>query len=413
MESRCINIDWLEVFCMEDVNRFPMNAEYFQERGYVVHEREYGTRVYAEMFSIEDSKGNPFLEIRRHPLSDQAKDGGLFPKESCHIRLSNYACYIADPIGRLRTFLADNGYYLQKIFRIDICLDFTKFDFGDEPSRFIRRYIEGRYTKINQSNVAAHGKDTWERRQFNSLSWGAPKSMIGTKMYNKSLELAECNDKPYIRWAWYLAGLIHNPITGTCIGADGVVYKPDVWRVEFSIKSSTKKWFVIEDCNRHKRSQVYMPHTLDMYDTKEKLLTMFASLAHYYFHFKLFEEGVRKDRCKDKNLFKFSPNDTLYQPKGNVAAHSTTSKLDRLIKYLDEYKSDSMDFKTNEIIDQLLHILRSKQVYRFVGDSLTGEDVLILQRLIAEHVGDLNDSEKQQATNEIKTMVRSLFDEVW
>lgn len=411
--DRCVNIDWLEVFCMEDVNRFPMNADYFREHGYIVHDRGYGTRVYAEMFSIDDEKGHPFLEVRRNPLSDVAKDGGLFPKESCHIRLSNYACYLDNPIGLLRSFLADNGYILQRIFRIDVCLDFTKFDFGDEPSRFIRRYIEGRYTKVNQSNISAHGKDTWESRIFNSLSWGAKKSMIGTKIYNKSLELSEVSDKPYIRWAWYLAGLITNPITGTYTDANGVVTKPDVWRVEFSIKSSTKKWFIIEDCNRHKRSNVYMPHTLDMYDTKEKLLAIFASLTNHYFHFKVFEEGVRKDRCKDKVLFKFSPNDTLYQPKGNIAAHSTTSKLDRLVKYLVAYRDSSIEPKTNTIIDELLTVLRSKQVHALVVDTMTGEDILILQRLIAEHVGDMDDADKEQATKEIKALVRTLYDDVW
>lgn len=410
MEKRCINLDWLELYCKEDAKRFPMNADYFRERGYVVNERAYGTRVYAEMFTIEDDFGNPFIEVRRHPLSDVAKDGGLFPAESCHLRLSNYACYAPDPIGDVRRFIVDNGYTLVRIFRIDLCLDFKKFDKGDDPARFVRRYISGKYSKINQTNVSAHGKDLWESRSFNSLSWGAKKSMIGTKMYNKSLELAEQHDKPYIRYSWYLAGLIDNPITGTCKDADGVISKPDIWRVEFSIKSSAKRWFIMEDCNRHKKSTLYMPHTLDMYDDRWKLLTVFASLAHHYFHFKVFEEGKRKDRCEDKVLFAFSPSDIVLSPTGNASSKPSNSKLERLIRYLQAYRATLLDDGTICIVDKLLDILRSKQVFQFAGSEMSAEDVLVLQRLVSERVGDLHDSQKRHAQQNIKALVHDLFE---
>lgn len=412
-QTRCVNLDWLEVYAMEDTMSYPMDAEYFRGRGYIVHEREYGTRVYAQMFTIDDKKGDPFIEVRRSPLSSQAKDGGLFPKESCHLRLTNNACYSPDPIGRLRKFMVDNGYSLVRIFRIDIAMDFTRFDRGDDPARFVRRYIAGKYTKVNQSNIAAHGKDTWEQRVFNSISWGAKKSMIGTKMYNKSLELEEVKDKPYIRWCWYLAGLITDPISGKYMDENGTITKPDVWRVEFSIKSSTKKWFVMEDCNHSKRTSVYIPHTLDMYDTKEKLLVVFASLAHRYFHFKKFQEGVRKDRCEDKVLFVFNPSDKIYQPKGNVATHDTEKDLDRLIRYLQQYKEKTVEDTTKTLIEKLLKVLRTKQIRNFVGNNMDEETVITLQRLISERIGRLNDAGKEQARKEIKNLVHGYFGGFW
>ena len=45
--------------------------------GYVVHEREYGTRVYNEMFTIEDGQGNNFVEVRRNPQSGSSSFTGL------------------------------------------------------------------------------------------------------------------------------------------------------------------------------------------------------------------------------------------------------------------------------------------------------------------------------------------------
>ena len=54
-----------------------MNAEYFRNQGYVVIERDYGTRVYSEMFTIEDEHGQPFIEVRRNPQSGSSEFTGL------------------------------------------------------------------------------------------------------------------------------------------------------------------------------------------------------------------------------------------------------------------------------------------------------------------------------------------------
>ncbi|MBR0341902.1 MAG: hypothetical protein IJH64_06605, partial [Oscillospiraceae bacterium] len=68
-KTRVCNIDWLEVYCLESNQRYPCNAEYFERAGYYVRQREYGTRVYKEMFEITDKDGNPLIEIRRNPAS--------------------------------------------------------------------------------------------------------------------------------------------------------------------------------------------------------------------------------------------------------------------------------------------------------------------------------------------------------
>lgn len=410
MAKRCINLDWLEVYAMEHSDKFPLNADYYRSQGYHVIEREYGTRVYAEMFTIEDEHGLPFVEVRRNPLSSTAHDGGLFPPESCHLRLTNYACYAPYPVGDLRAFMVRHGYDLVKIFRIDICLDFIQFDHGDDPARFVRRYIDGRYSKINQGNISAHGKDTWQQRKFNSLSWGAKKSMVSTKLYNKSLELSEVKDKPYIRYAWYRSGLIENPITCTSRDAQGNVYKPDVWRVEFSIQSSAKRWYVIEDCNRHKKLNVYMPHTLECYDSREKLLVAFASLSRHYFHFKKYDEGKRKDRCEDKVLFDFKPSDMVYKLTGNVSSRPADSKLQRLRAYLLRYKQGLIDDRVKSAVDVILDTLNSQIVREFAAEQLTAEDILVLQRLISERVGRSDKAPLEDARREMKNLVAGLFD---
>lgn len=63
---KCINLDWLEVYCIEPT---AMDANYFQNLGWQVNSRVYGTPLMREMFTLLGENGKPFLEIRRNPYS--------------------------------------------------------------------------------------------------------------------------------------------------------------------------------------------------------------------------------------------------------------------------------------------------------------------------------------------------------
>ena len=76
-KKRCVNIDWLEVYCLEDRHEYPCDAEYFRRHGYLVQERDYGTRQYNQMFTILDKWGNPMIEVRRDPPSGDSGFNGL------------------------------------------------------------------------------------------------------------------------------------------------------------------------------------------------------------------------------------------------------------------------------------------------------------------------------------------------
>lgn len=397
---RCVNIDWLEVYALEDTRLFPCNADFFREKGWQVEEREYGTRVYRQMFTLFDQRGEPLIEIRRAPYSDQSKDGGIFPDESCHIRLHNRACYIDNPIAMLRSFMSRYNYSLVKIYRIDLCLDFEKFDLNDDPAAFIRRYMEGKYSKMIQSNISAHGKDEWAGRVWNSLSWGNRKSMVSTKMYCKTLELEQEKDKPYIWYAWFQAGLIDDLVTHTKADKDGVVYKPTIWRVEFSIKSSAKKVFTVESTTGRKKD-IVMAHTLDQYDNDQKLLFMFASLARHYFRFKHYQPDVRKDRCEDKVLFHFKPSDTFYKIDRNASHKSMAKPSNRLLQLLNTYKATHLAPAIQNACDTLINALHSEIIRLNMANDLTATDVQMLRALISYRLRH-PDVDIQQAQQVIK-----------
>lgn len=404
--ARCVNLDWLEVYVHEDVERYPCNANYFISQGYVVHQREYGTRTYREMFTIDDERGEPFLEVRRNPFSEHGRDGGLFPPNSCHVRLCNNTCYRDDAVSALRDFLARHNYTFKKIYRLDIALDFERFDEGDDPARFIERFMRGKYSKINQANIAAHGRDEWAGRIWNSISWGNPKSMVSTKMYCKTLELMQVHDKPYIKWCWFQYGLVDDPVTMTKRGSDGEVYKPAIWRVEFSIKSSAQRWFIIERSDG-KHNKIAMPHLLSMYDTKERMMQVYASLAAHYFRFKYYEEGIRKDRCRDKVLFKFSPRDQYFKVD-RLASHSAKTKpLERFILLLKNFKALQCHPDVIKACDLLITLLE-KQILRAMTDNtIDYKQLQALRMVIKERSEGIKDRTIAQRLQELIELMQT------
>lgn len=313
---RCINLDWLNVAFLEPK---PMGAEFFRAQGWETVSRGYGTPVFAEVILLRQY-GLPFLEIRRNPYSKKGQ-GGIFHPRLVHIRLDNRACYLSSPVDELRKFVLAYGYEYVGISRVDICHDFNKFDNNGNPAKFIIRYMRAEISKINQCNLAAHGKDNWSGREFNSLKWGAQSSLITTKLYNKTLEMKESKEKPWIIAAWQDAGLdITLP----------------VWRIEFSIRAE----------GRHVVSTdgEYFELGLTNIDTRERLWQLWAGLSRKYFHFKKVEyigdKPKRKDRCEDVQLFRYAADIPVYKPVRIVqtkpADRTDRILLKRLLRYREE-----------------------------------------------------------------------------
>ena len=370
----------------------------FRSCGLVVIEREYGSKVWRDIFTIEDEYGHAFMEVRRAPKSE------IIAPNIAHLRLVNRYCYFEDAPDIMQAFIEHHGYEFHHITRVDICLDFERFDYGDKPREFMRRYIEGKFSKINQANVHAHGTDEWAGRVWNSVSWGAPASDIGTKFYNKTLELydpvTKQYGKPYIRQAWQAAHIIDNIHNCTKHDKRGELYTVEVWRVEFSIRSSVRKWFCIEldGISKHKQS---IRNTLDMYNTKPKLLILFASLAEHYFHFKhlikhynFYIEGhtdgyaVRKDRCPDKLLFKWKESQVFYKiEKEHVSGNNKPDRGNtRLLGMLKEFRDKTFDKSVKTSATVIINYLEENISRHDIANNLTRQDIEALRLALSRHM---------------------------
>lgn len=386
--QRCVNLDWLEVHCLEPYGD-PHDAEYFRRVGLTVMERDYGTRVYKEMFTVNDAQGNPFVEVRRAPYSTGY--AGIHDERECHLRLVNAACYLDNAADLMQQFIDTYHYDFNRITRVDICLDFERFDEGDDPAVFLSRYLRQVYSKINQGNITAHGADRWNGQVWNSVSWGSPTSAIGTKFYNKTMELYDpatgTYRKPHIRYAWLKCGLIDD-FHKVLKRKDDGWYTPQIWRVEFSIRSSVKKWFAIE-LNGEAKHYQSIRNTLDMYDCRDKLLTLFASLQQHYFHFKHYDKEQRKDRCPDKVLFKWNGMQVTYK----VGRDDTLSILgegakqsrpyDTLLKKLRLYQQEKSQKDIVEACQVIIRAIEGDMLRSDLRNPFSYHELLALQRALS------------------------------
>lgn len=378
--KRCINLDWLEVYALEPITT-PHDADYFRAQGFQVMVRDYGTRIYEQMFTLIGADGFPFVEVRRKP-----KSGGVLSINATHLRLTNRACYFYNAGELMKEFLQRYDYTFVSVSRVDICLDFEKFDFGDIPEKFITRYIGHKYAKINQAEATVHFNDEWARRYFNSLSWGSKKSDIGTKLYDKTMELYDeklgAFKKPYILQAWFESRLVDDPTRCMKKKTDGAEYRPTIWRLEFSIKSNVKGWFVINPEGKTNKIRS-IRNTLDTYANRAQLLPIFDLLAQHYFHFKKYQAGRTKYDCKDKQLFNFDTDNQFYRVEKIASPNKADALIIRLIKYLRQYQNSHPSPETQQAINIILNKLEREDIARFTDNPYSYMELKVLQTTIA------------------------------
>lgn len=296
MKYRCINLDWLEVFCEEDP-QFPLIVENMQSLGWVVEQRAYGTPMYNEMYTL--FRGNtPIMEVRRNPYSKKS-EGGIFADGACHIRYNNRTCYGISPMQEMRNFIEKAHLQYKCISRVDICLDFLRFEDKNatSPRAFIINYLNGHLVKVGQNKIRGVSKGATLMQEgedvsfagricgignrCNSLKWGGKKCPVSTKLYNKSLEMKEQKRKDYIIDQWVAAGMVQRELRKDEKGITREVLtnngeEVDVWRLEYSIKLGGSTFV---ETNQGE----IIDFSLSAIDTRDKMMTTFCALTNRYF----------------------------------------------------------------------------------------------------------------------------------
>lgn len=199
--------------------------------------------------SVSTSHFRMFPGVEKHPYYESscvAREGNapiahLFfrckRKEneySCQVKVDNSRLYFARWGESLMALIRALKWHICFVNRIDVCADFNYFANGRTPLQFARDYLslptKSRCSFIRHSSNKLRAVVTRSLHNLNyeTLSWGSRDSAVQVNLYNKSIELTDHADKPWIRQRWIEGGLLHGDV--------GNGKKMSVWRVEFSIK---------------------------------------------------------------------------------------------------------------------------------------------------------------------------------
>ena len=330
--ERCINVDWFQVYCLQP---YGCDLPQIISRRYTVKDRGMGTRHFKMLIDVwRDEK---YLEIQYLPFSVKSDKGnGVWHPNACLIKLCNKYCYGLNEITDLLDYLFSINIHLKSISRIDIFMDFQRFDNGLLPQTLIKKFISSEYYKLGSSKFTTIGNQN-ESVEYDYLRFGSGKSSYSVYLYNKTKELREVKDKPYIRESWEKAGFNS---------------EEDVWRLEFSIRSDAKHLIYLESeftelpsgeimesnvkigTDSTGRKRAYLPINCNMLQG-DSLVRLFASLSANYFRF------VRKGKGPKKNMKKVDIFRNLY--------YDSQMKLGIVCKFKESGRTEKMvyNFLTN------------------------------------------------------------------
>lgn len=178
---------------------------------------------------------------------------------------------------QILSFYAGTAIRVCGISRVDICIDFQRFDNGDHPSAVIRDFASGKIDCLGKMRgTIVRGQSSSSPYEY--LSLGSRTSDVRVYLYNKSKELRDVKMKPWILASDYLGGLSK---------------KEDIWRLEVSLKGQSMSWanaWTGEDCSI----------TLDDLRNDSYLQMVAFSLFKKYFRF--IKHSTAKNRYQNEEI---------------------------------------------------------------------------------------------------------------
>jgi hypothetical protein len=263
--EKIINIDWLSFFCQcgEPVN--------FDD--YTLELKTYGTQIFEKAADV--IKNNEVVAIVLwQPRS------AILAQNSAMIKIKNRQLY-NDNWYKIFTDLEAAWFCRNiKISRIDICADFVNFKNGLYPKTLISNFLTQKFVKVGRGNFKVIGEQK-KYINYQYLRFGSGSSDISAYLYNKSTELKEVKDKPYIRELWHNLNNQNNR---------------DVWRLEFSLKGKSLK--IVDTINGN-----FVVDSFKSLTDKELIANIYSFMVKKYFQFVIPEQQKNKSRWKKLVLF--------------------------------------------------------------------------------------------------------------
>lgn len=325
----CISVDWLQTFCHGN----PISEGTYQSGTYTfqVKETEGETQLFKRRYLVYCNK------MQVATILQEPRNKVINAKATC-VKLENRVLYSQKYIELLYSLQDALSLLYKGITRIDLCFDCNELYGGRNVERFIRQFVssepltKGHIIRRGSSLFTVHGaKKATSVAKLTSIRWGSPKSDIGAYCYNKTLELMEIKDKPWIRETWERNGLVsetaifnetkkqkqkmveENGLSDYC--------KKSVWRFEISIKSGG------QDVLNMSKSQIFRlsPQYLKSQPNIEKLFYIYAQKV---FDFRI-NDGVKNIR-NYKKMVLFPIREEITAKPVHISRNADTGRTEKI-----------------------------------------------------------------------------------
>lgn len=267
----------------------------------------YSTRVFKSVYILR-AFTEDIATIACNPLSP------IIPSDTHLIKFHNKLLYSTNLEERVLYILNFLGLTLKGLSRLDLAHDFNKFTNNLMPQNLINRFLTKKWLHIGKQSFKVYGKGG-VNLSFETLRFGKADSELAIYLYNKSIELQEVKDKPWIREFW------------SHINLDT---KNDIWRLEISLKGNRLHYI---DSNSGAIERL----TLDNIFDQEFLHHLYYSLINKYFKFVRSETNSNVSRMKQVILFDECYNKFDFIKLNDKKESDRSIKI--FIKKLEEFNS--------------------------------------------------------------------------
>lgn len=334
-----ISCDWLQIHC--DSSDFRRDHPHYNCQLMPVK-----SRTFSEVWNIS-KEGRTIATLSRKPFSPQ------IPKGCGSFKIENYILYNQNRCAIVDQIMSDLQLYTLGTTRIDICGDFRRIA-GRLPELLIRDILEERIYKVGHAKATTIGDHKQQRfttygtagrtNTFSYLRYGSRSSRISTYLYNKTKELNEEHDKPYIRDMWR---------------ENGWYGDMNVWRLEFSIKGRDMKFI-------EKETGEVLPNNPKLWIKQDIIPTIYSALCAHYFDLR-HKTQIRKDREERIPLWNSEEPTSILIKKLDATKHSNRADKIFLRKLINMASETTNSAIINAAADLAQMYTQEKRLSEWVG----------------------------------------------
>lgn len=306
MTNYAISVDWLQVYC---TGRPILPGDYYSELGtFRVYLSERKTKLWNRVLIVK-LQDKPCAVICQEPRSPQLN------RLATTVKIENRFLYYQGYVKLLWSLIRCLSLTYRGLTRLDLALDCNKLRGGMKVSKLIYNYVmkrEGTQGAISRKYDREYrltgNKNPGKNSMLTSIRFGSENSRIAAYIYDKSKELDEVKDKPWIREVWQANGLANE---------DG----NHVWRFEISIKAQGRELLNTQTGITFKLSPDYLT-------SQQSVEQLFMCYAESVFNFSRCEGQENKRHYKRLQLWD-TKAELTYKPYHN-SRNADTGRTEKI-----------------------------------------------------------------------------------